>query len=87
MSVDLFRDETKAADELTRLLDAGYDGTLISSDSDGTLLYELVVGPYDDLRGANDVADVLAEIYGYSPKVTVIEQKIDETTLGPEGGP
>jgi type II secretory pathway component HofQ len=85
VSVALFRDETKAASELTRLLDAGYDGTLVSSDSDGTLLYELVVGPFDDLKGANDVADVLEEIYDYAPKVTVIEQQIDATTLESEG--
>lgn len=84
VSVSRFGDETRAAGELTRLLDAGYDGTLVSGDHDGTLLYELVVGPFGDLAEANDVADLLEEVYGYSPTVTVIEQSRDEFTPGSE---
>ncbi|MBW2229647.1 MAG: type II secretion system secretin GspD [Deltaproteobacteria bacterium] len=75
--VDLYRDESRAAEDLTKLLDAGYEGTLISGDSDGSLLFELVVGPYDNIDDATDAAAVLEVIYGYSPSVTVIESVPD----------
>jgi type II secretory pathway component GspD/PulD (secretin) len=73
LRVGVYRDESNATTDLTRVLDAGYDGSLISGEADGTLLYELVVGPFDDLQGASDVAEVLRKVYEFEPSVTVLE--------------
>jgi len=84
--VALFRDESSAAEALTRLLDAGYDGSLVSGESDGALIYELVVGPYAELDAAQNAASVLSEVYDYHPTVTVVEQRTSPETT-PESAP
>lgn len=73
LRVAIFRDETAAAETLTRLLDAGYDGTLVSGESDGALVYELLVGPFEALDTARDAADALTEVYDYDPSVMLLE--------------
>jgi len=74
----IYRSESAARDQLTELVDAGYDGTLVSNQSSaGTVFYELRLGPYDSSDQANRVADTVRRAYGLSP--TVIQQ-------GPDGG-
>lgn len=73
LMVEIFNDESAAAAALTRLLDAGYDGTLVSRESDGDLVYELLVGPYVDLESAQDAATALAEVYDYDPSVMLLD--------------
>jgi general secretion pathway protein D len=70
----MYADEGNATEALTNMLDAGYDGTLVSGEADGAIYYELILGPFADLQEANDAAAVLNEVYGYSPTVTVIEE-------------
>nr|MBC8186798.1 hypothetical protein [Pseudomonadota bacterium] len=65
-------DETKATNTLTTLLDAGYDGTLVSSDSDGRLLFKIEIGPFDNLWEAERAATTLDTAYGYSSSVTAL---------------
>jgi general secretion pathway protein D len=77
LRVAIFRDEDSAAEALTTLLDAGYDGSLISGGSDGGLLYELVVGPYTEVEDAQDASYVLSEAYGYDPTIRVVEIERD----------
>ena len=69
--VAIYRDESAATRALTQLLDAGYDGTLVSGETDGGVLYELIVGPYEELQAASDAVRVLEEVYDHSPTVTV----------------
>ena len=67
----VFRDETAAAEMLTELVDAGYDGTLVSGESQGTVLLELRLGPYENLEQAEAVAGTVRETFGLAPTVFV----------------
>ena len=69
LSVAIFSDESSAAEALTRLLDAGYEGTLVSGESDGALVFELIVGPFLELQTAEDAAEALSEVYDYDPTI------------------
>lgn len=73
LRVAVFQSDAAAADALTRLLDAGYDGTLVSDGSDGGIVYELLVGPYVEFDDASDAARVLSEVYDYDPSITIVE--------------
>ncbi len=66
-----FRDESAATDSLQQLIDAGYDGALISGDTDGTVLYEVRLGPYPSIEAAREVAGVIRETFGLAPTVVV----------------
>jgi hypothetical protein len=68
---------------LTELLDAGYDGALVSGEVGGRTIYEIVVGPFEDLRAAHDAAGLLEQVYGFSPTVVIT----DETAGGPDAAP
>jgi general secretion pathway protein D len=66
-----FRNESAATDSLQQLIDAGYDGTLISGSTDGTVLYEVHLGPYPSVESAQEVARVIRESFGLAPAVLV----------------
>ncbi len=72
--VATFLDETQATATLTSLLDAGYDGTLLSSGSGGRLVFSVQLGPFDDLHEAERAAEILDAAYGYSSTVTVLRE-------------
>jgi general secretion pathway protein D len=65
----IFRSEQAAQKQLTELVDAGYDGTLLSNDQGGAVFYELRLGPYDTTGQANHVAEAVRRGYGLSPSV------------------
>jgi hypothetical protein len=69
-----FHDQELATDRLTLLLDRGYEGTLVSGDSDGILIFELRIGPYESLREAENVAVVLVEAFGFDTSVMKLAQ-------------
>jgi general secretion pathway protein D len=66
-----FRDESAATDSLQQLIDAGFDGTLVSGDMDGTVLYEVRLGPYPSIEAAREVSGVIRETFGLAPTVLV----------------
>ncbi len=66
-----FRNESAATESLQQLIDAGYDGTLVSGDTDGTVLYEVQLGPYPSIEAAREVAGVIRETFGLAPTVVV----------------
>jgi type II secretory pathway component GspD/PulD (secretin) len=66
-----FRDESAATDSLRELIDAGYDGTLISGETNGMVLYEVHVGPYPSVEAAREVAGVIRDAFGLAPTVVV----------------
>jgi len=66
-----FRDESAAIESLQQMIDAGYDGTLISGDMDGTVLHEIRLGPYPSIEAAREVAGVIREAFGLAPTVVV----------------
>jgi hypothetical protein len=69
-----YGDAGVAKDTLQKLLDGGYDGTLVSRRSGGTVLYEVRVGPYASLKDANAAADALHQGFQLSPTVFVEEK-------------
>ncbi len=69
----IFRSESAARSQLTELVDAGYDGTLLSSQQGGAAFYELRLGPYDTNEQANHAAEAVRRGYGLSPTVIQIE--------------
>jgi general secretion pathway protein D len=66
-----YSDSSVASSTLTTLVDAGYDGRLVSSGSGGHVRYELRIGPYTELKDAERTAETLRHSYDLSPKVLV----------------
>jgi len=69
----VFGTEAAAATTLTELVDAGYDGFIVTGDESGDLLFRVVLGPYEDVERARDVADVVRAGFGLAPAVLVGE--------------
>jgi cell division septation protein DedD len=74
VQIATFFDETRATETLTTLLDAGYDGTLVSSESDGRLVFSVQLGPFDDLSEAERASETLDAAYGFASSVTVLRR-------------
>jgi general secretion pathway protein D len=67
----VYRSEAAAQQLLTELVDAGYDGTLLASESGGGVLYEIRLGPFAGLQEAQFAADAISGAFGLSPEVVV----------------
>jgi general secretion pathway protein D len=67
----VLRDEQEAMETLTRLVDAGYDGSLVSAQVGGTVVYEVRIGPYDDLADAQRAGEAIRRSEGLTPAVLV----------------
>lgn len=72
VQIATFLDEAEAMKTLTTLLDAGYDGTLVSNESGGRIVFNVLLGPFDELWEAERSAATLDAAYGYSSFVTVL---------------
>jgi general secretion pathway protein D len=66
-----FADEGAAATALQQLIDAGHDGALVSEEHEGTLLYEVRLGPYADQAEAERTADGVRETFRFAPTIYV----------------
>jgi hypothetical protein len=65
-------DEGSAMQLLTELVDAGFDGTLVSNQTaSGAVLYDIRLGPYDTLDEAQRVAGVVQTAHGLTSSVLV----------------
>jgi general secretion pathway protein D len=64
-------DEAAAIRTLTELVDAGYDGDLISGEVGGSVLYEVRLGPYPSIDEAQSVGDIVRRSHGLAPSVMV----------------
>jgi len=71
LKVAVFGDPDAAAVMLTDLVDAGHDGTLQSTESAGSVVYELVLGPFDSLDDASAISKVVQRSHGLSPLIFV----------------
>ncbi|MFI5215363.1 MAG: SPOR domain-containing protein, partial [Candidatus Limnocylindria bacterium] len=57
---------------LTELVDAGFDGTLVSNQTAaGIVLYEIRLGPFETLEEAQKVGVVVQSAHGLSSSVLV----------------
>jgi len=70
----VFRDEAAAQVKLQEILDAGFDATIVTRREGPELVFEIRVGPYDDLAAANRAAAVLRESFGLAPSVFVLSE-------------
>jgi hypothetical protein len=72
LEANLGSDERAATDLLVDLIDAGYDGSLVSSNVGGTLLFDVQVGPYETIDEANEAAENIARVHEVTPAVVVV---------------
>jgi general secretion pathway protein D len=68
-----FADEGSAAATLQQLIDAGHDGVLVSEEHEGTLLYEVRLGPYPDQAEAERTAAGVRDAFRLAPTVYMEE--------------
>ncbi|MBY0400152.1 SPOR domain-containing protein, partial [Myxococcota bacterium] len=71
IDVSTYLDETEATEQLVTLIDAGYDGSLASRESNGKIVFTLQVGPFEDLWEAEQAAQTLDEAYGFESTVAL----------------
>jgi hypothetical protein len=69
----VFGTEAAAATTLTELVDAGYDGFIVTDEESGALLFQVVLGPFDSVEEAREVAETVRAGFGLSPAVMVGE--------------
>ncbi len=65
-------DEQAAMQTLTRLVDAGYDGTLVSAQVGAAVVFEVRVGPYQSLEDAQRAGEAIRRSEGLTPAVIVL---------------
>jgi hypothetical protein len=65
-------DEEAATDLLVDLVDAGYEGGLVSSSVGGTLLLEVRVGPYETIEEARRAGEIIGRVYDRTFAVVVV---------------
>jgi general secretion pathway protein D len=70
-----FADEGAAAAALQQLIEAGHDGMLVSEEREGTLLYEVHLGPYASQGEAERTAGVVRDAFHFAPSVFVEEKR------------
>ncbi len=71
LQAGVFTDENQAVDNLTTLVDLGYDGTLVTGERGGRVLYEVRVGPYGSLPDAEAAIRVLERSTGLMPSILI----------------
>ncbi len=72
---DVYQDADAASEALGEVLDAGYDGALVSQEQAGVVMFEIQVGPYERLEDAVATSSVFRESYGMSAAVMVVESE------------
>jgi general secretion pathway protein D len=72
------RDVDDAIDKLQALIDEGYDGTLVSNDVGGSVLFELQIGPFPTIDAAERVSKSVHEVHGLEPSVVVVSEEAAE---------
>jgi general secretion pathway protein D len=68
-------DEAVATDLLVELVDAGYEGELVTREVGGSLLLEIRVGPYASLSEARRVGEVISRAHDVALNVVVIPRE------------
>jgi len=67
-----YSDESAATAALGAILEAGHEATLVTTESDGALLYELRVGRFDSLDAAKTASAALQAGFGLEPTLKVL---------------
>jgi alkanesulfonate monooxygenase SsuD/methylene tetrahydromethanopterin reductase-like flavin-dependent oxidoreductase (luciferase family) len=64
--------EDEAIYALQAVIDAGFDGTIISNESAGAAYFQLQVGPYETVEEANRVSSHIERAHRLNPSVIII---------------
>jgi general secretion pathway protein D len=72
LETSLGSDEEAATDLLVDLVDAGYEGSLVSGSVGGTLLLEVRVGPYETYEEAQRAGETIGRVHGRTFAVVVV---------------
>jgi general secretion pathway protein D len=64
--------EGEAIDKLQAIIDAGYDGTLVSSELGNSMYFELQIGPYPTLGEAKQVSIDMRGAHSLDPSVVIV---------------
>ena len=73
--------ERAATELLTDLVDAGYDGTLVSTDSAGTVLYEIRIGPFAELEEAQGASRSIAGASGLESPLSAMPWQLRQPPI------
>jgi general secretion pathway protein D len=65
----------EAIDSLQQLIDQGYDGTLVSNEVDGSVYFDLQIGPFPTIEEAERASDMVRDVHGLDPFVVVISEE------------
>ena len=76
----VFGTEAAAATTLTQLVDAGYDGFILTGEESGALLFQVLLGPYESVQEARDVSEAVRAGFGLAPAVLVGEPMAGPTS-------
>jgi general secretion pathway protein D len=83
----VFGDEQSATETLTELVDAGYEGRLVSTPSAGGVVFAVNLGPYPSLEEAQRVAGVIERAFRLAPSLVVEPQGTIGSEIVPEPEP
>jgi general secretion pathway protein D len=78
LRVAVLSDADAAAALLTELIDEGHDGTLVSTQSGGSVYYEVHLGPFSSVADAEEMGRAVKRAHALSPAV-LVEAPSDET--------
>jgi general secretion pathway protein D len=73
-----FQDPAEAQSTLVELLDAGFEGTLLSSPQAGRVIFEIRLGPYGSYQQAGDAADMARSAFDLEPRIVVVPREESE---------
>ena len=68
----VFASEQDATETLTKILEAGHDSALVTTQVNGALLYQIHVGPFESLDDARAARALLRGSLGLDPSVLVL---------------
>jgi len=71
-------DVDEAIDTLQQLIDAGFDGTLVSNDVGGSVYFELQIGPFPTINAARRASESVHDVHGLQPSVVIVNQEAAE---------
>jgi general secretion pathway protein D len=72
------KDADAAVAALQELIDEGYDGTLVSNEVDGTVYFNLQIGPFKSIEEAQQASELVRDVHGLEPTVVVVPGEAPE---------
>jgi general secretion pathway protein D len=71
-------DVDEAINSLQKLIDEGYDGTLVSNEVGGSVYFDLQIGPFPTIEEAERTSEIVRDVHGLEPFVVVVTEEETE---------